>query len=190
MSTHQPVRQKPSRLLATLIATLVVGLRVEDAKNGEEQVDNVEVQADGGRNLLLDVVLTHNHLRIDENVGAKDEGRETAVDELAGRAVGEEHGHEAKEDETPQGAKEVGHPRGEVVLCLAGKERQEDKDTAGQDDGVEDYGRLVKGDDDGDGVGFGKGEEREEEEVCRVGFALPVGQAEEDHGAEELEFSG
>lgn len=90
--------------------TLVVGLRVENAKNGQEQVDNIEIQADGSRNLFFNVVLAHNHLRIDENIGAENQCCETAVYELAGGAVGEKHGHEAKEDETPQGAEEIWHP--------------------------------------------------------------------------------
>lgn len=165
---------------------LVAGLGVEDAQDGEEEVDDVEVEADGGGNLLLDVVLAQDHLGVDEDVGAKDEGRGAAVEQLAGGAVGEEHGHEAEEEQAPEGAKQVRHPGGKVVFRLAGEEGQGEEDAAGEDDGVEDNGGAVKGDDDGDGVGLGEGEEREEEEVGGVGLALPVGEAEEDHGADEL----
>lgn len=56
------------------------------------------------------MVVAHNHLRIDEDVAAEDEGCESAVDELAGGAVREEHGHEAEDDEAPEGSEEVGHP--------------------------------------------------------------------------------
>lgn len=170
----------------TTQSSLVVLLAVEDPQNSQEQVDNVKVQADGGGDLLLDVVLAHDELCVDEDVGAEDEGGDAAVDELAGGAVGEEGGHEAEEDEAPEGAEEVGHPGGEVVLCLAGEEGEEDEDAGGEDDCVEDDFGLVEGDDDGDGVGLGEGEEAEEEEVCRVGLALPVGEEHEDYGAEEL----
>lgn len=92
------------------LAILVVRLAVEDAQDGEEKVDDVEVQADGGGNLLLDMVVAHNHLGVDEDVAAEDEGSKASVDELAGRAIRKEHGHESKEDEAPQSAEEVGHP--------------------------------------------------------------------------------
>ena len=166
--------------------SLVVRLAVKNPQNGEEEVDDIEVQADGGGDLLLDVVLAHDKLRVDEDVRAEDEGGETTVDKLGGGVVGEEHGHEAEHEQAPERAEEVGHPRGEVVLGLAGKGREEDEDGGGQDDSVEDDGGLVEADDDGDGVGFGEGEEREEEDVGWVRLALPEGEAEEDHCADEL----
>lgn len=134
------------------------------------------------------MVLAENHLGVDEDVGREEQCRDAAVDELAGAAVREEHEHEAEEDEAPEGAKKVGRPRGEVVFGLAGKQGEEDKDAAREDDGVEDDGRVVQGDDDGDGVRLEQGEARQEEKVGRVRFALPVGEAEEDEGAEELRF--
>lgn len=170
-----------------LLAVLVVRLAVENAQNGEEKVDDVEVQADGGGNLLLDMVVAHDHLRVDEDVAAKDESCKATVDELAGGAVRQEHGHESEDDEAPQSSEQVGHPRCKVILGLAGKDCEEDEDACGEDGGVEDDGGLVEGDDDGDGVCFGEGEEREEEQVGRVGLALPVGETHKDHGAEELE---
>jgi hypothetical protein len=50
---------------------LVIRLTVQDAQDGEEQVDDVQIQADGSGNLLLDVMLTQNHLRIDEYIAAE-----------------------------------------------------------------------------------------------------------------------
>lgn len=164
----------------------VVLLAVEDAQNGEEEVEDVEVEADGGGDLLLDVVLAHDELGVDEDVGAEEEGGDAAIDELGGGAVGEEHGHEAEEDEGPEGAEEIGRPRGEVVLCLAREGREEDEDSRGEDDGVEDDGSLVEGDDDGDGVGLGEGEGGEEDEVGRVGLALPESEEKEAEGSKEL----
>lgn len=117
--------------------TLVLLLAVKDTKDGEEQVDNVEIQADGGSNLLLDVVRAHDELGVDEDVAAEDKGGQAAVDELGGGAVGQEHGDEAEEDQAPEGAKQVRHPRGEVVLGLEGERGQEDEHASRQEDGVE-----------------------------------------------------
>jgi hypothetical protein len=169
---------------------LVVRLAVEDAQNGEEEVENVEVQADGSRDLLLDVVLAQHELRVNQDVAAEDERGNAAVDELARLAGWEEHVHEAEKHQAPERAEEVGHPAGEVVLGLAGKGGQEDEDATGEEDGVEDDGGAVVRDDDGDGVGFEEGEAREEEEVRWVGVALPVGEEHEGDGAEHLERIG
>lgn len=110
MKYEQIYNSSSSPAVCLTLDILVVRLAVENTQNSEEQVDDVQVQADGGGNLLLNVVVAHNHLRIDEDVAAEDEGCESAVDELAGGAVGEEHGHEAEDDEAPEGSEEVGHP--------------------------------------------------------------------------------
>ncbi len=136
------------------------------------------------------MVLAEDQLGVHEDVAAEDERGQPAVDELAGAAVGEEGGHEAEQDQPPQPAEEVGHPRGEVVLGLAGEGGQEDEDAGREDNGVEHDRGLVEGDDDRDGVGLEEGEAREEEHVSGVRVALPVRQEHEAHGAEELEELG
>lgn len=132
------------------------------------------------------MVVAHNELGVNENVTTEDQSGQSAVDQLAGAAVGEEHGHEAKQEQTPESAEEVGHPAGEVIFGLAGEGCQEDEDARGKQHGVEDDGGVVDGDDDGDGICFEKGETGEEEKICRIGVALPVGQEHEADGAEQL----
>lgn len=89
---------------------LVVLLAVQDAKDSQEQVENVQVEADGRSNFLLDVVVANNQLCVDENVAREDEGCKTAVDQLTSAAVGEEGCHEAEQDQTPESAEKVWHP--------------------------------------------------------------------------------
>lgn len=120
-------------------------------------------------------MMTHDKLGINKNIGTEDEGRNSAVNQLSRRIVGKEHGYETEQDEGPERAKEVGHPRGEIILGLACEQSQEDEDAGREDDGVENNRRLVEGDDDGNRVGFGEGEEREEEQVSWVRLAFPVG---------------
>lgn len=166
---------------------LVIALAVEDAQDGEEEVDDVEVEADGGGDLLLDVVVAQHELGVDEDVAREDEGGEPAVDQLGRAAVGEERGHEAEQDQAPQAAEQVRHPRREVVLRLAGEQREEHEDPARQDHGVQDDAGLVERHDDRDGVGLEQREAREEEKVRRVRLALPVGEEHERDGTEELQ---
>lgn len=93
------------------------------------------------------MVVAHDELGVDEDVGAEDEGGEAAVDELGGAAVGQESGHEAEEQQTPQRAEQVRHPRREVVPRLAREQRQEHEDASRQDHRVQHDLRLVEGHD-------------------------------------------
>ncbi|KAI6748221.1 hypothetical protein HG531_008763 [Fusarium graminearum] len=90
--------------------SLVVRLAVENAQDGKEEVDDVEVKADGSGNLLLNVVVAQDKLGVDEDVTAEDESGKTTIDKLTSGAVREEHGHETKDDETPEGTEKIRHP--------------------------------------------------------------------------------
>lgn len=181
ISLHLPVSDVQRYLLVS-----VIGLPVKDTQNSEKEVDDVEIEADGGSDFFFDVMLAQDKLGVDEYVGAEDEGGETAIDELSRGVIRKEHGDETKEDKAPEGAEKVGHPRGEVILGLAGECGEEDEYAGCKYHGVEDNGRLVEGDDDGYRVSLGDGEEREEEQIGRIRFALPVGKAQEDERPEEL----
>ena len=50
------------------------------------------------------------HLSVNKNVAAEDERGHNAITQLKSRGMREEGGHEAEEDENPEGAEEVGHP--------------------------------------------------------------------------------
>lgn len=132
------------------------------------------------------MVVAQHELCVNQDIRAEDERADAAVDQLAGAGVGEEHVHEAEENESPERAEEVWHPRGKVVFRLAGEQGQEDEDACRQDHGVEHYVGLVEGHYDADGIGFGQGEGGEEEEVGWVGVSLPICEEHEAECAEEL----
>src|SRR4051812_1973019 len=94
----------------------VIILTVEDPQDGQEQVDDIQIQANGSGNLLLDVVVAQHHLRIDKYVPAEDEGADAAEDELGGARVWQEGVHEAEEHHGPERAVQVRHPGGKVVF--------------------------------------------------------------------------
>jgi hypothetical protein len=89
---------------------LVVRLAVENAQDGEEEVDDIEVKADGSGDLLLDVMMTQDKLRVDEDVTTEDESGKTTIDKLSSGTIREEHGHEPEDDETPESTEKVRHP--------------------------------------------------------------------------------
>ena len=89
---------------------LVVLLAIQYPQNRQEEVDHVQVQADRRRDLLLNMIVSHDKLRVNQDVAAEDERSDNTVAELEAGRLREEPGHEAEEDEDPEGAEEVGHP--------------------------------------------------------------------------------
>ena len=66
------------------------------------------------------MIMPHDELCVDQNVAAENQRRDDAVAELEAGGVREEHGHEAEEDEDPEGAEEVGHPSHKSVSRAKG----------------------------------------------------------------------
>ena len=131
------------------------------------------------------MIMPHHKLRIHKNIAGEYQRSHNAVAQLDLGVVREEGSHEAKQDQHPQAAEEIRHPTREVVLGLAGKQRQSQEDAHGEYEGLEHDLALVEARDDGDGVGLQAGEASEEDQVRRVGFALPEGEEHEADGAEE-----
>lgn len=164
---------------------LVVVLAVQNAQDGEEQVENVQVQADARGNVFIHVIVSHDQLSVHEDVAAEDEGCDTAVNEFGRGVSWEKGGHEAEDDHQPQGAKQVWDPAREVVLGLACEHGQEDEDAQGHDEGLDDDAALVERRDDADAVRFQGGEAAQEDHVLRITLALPVRQKHEADGAKQ-----
>lgn len=134
------------------------------------------------------MVMPHNQLRINEDIRREDQRTQHTIDKLHGTVERQEHGHKPEQNHEPQRAKQVRHPVREVVLGLAGEERQGDEDAQRQNERLHDDLGVVEGCYHADGVGFEEGEAGEEEEVCGVGLALPVCCEHEAEGAEDGDY--
>ncbi len=55
-------------ILSSEVSSLIVLLAVEDSENGEEEVDDIEVETDGRGDFLLDVVVSHDKLCVHQDV--------------------------------------------------------------------------------------------------------------------------
>ncbi len=89
---------------------LIVVLVVENAEDGEEKVDDVKVEADGSSDLLLDMVMTHDQLGVNEDVATEDKSSDTTVNTISRAIGGQERSHEYEKNESPKCAEEIGHP--------------------------------------------------------------------------------
>lgn len=102
--------------------------------------------------------MPHNKLRIDEDIPREDQRPKHTVDNLNGAVERDEHSHEPEQDHEPQRAEQVRHPVREIVLGLAGEERQRDEDPQRQRQRLDDHPRVVQGCRHADGVGLEDGE--------------------------------
>lgn len=123
---------------------LVVVLAVQDAQNRQEEVQDIQIQRNGGGDLLLNVIVAHNKLGVHEDITGEDQGTQHTVDELGGATKRHKHGHESEKDHEPQRAEEVGHPAGKVIFSLACEERERDKDAQCKGQGLHDNPGFVE----------------------------------------------
>lgn len=143
--------------------TLVVLLAVQDSENGQEQVDDIEVERDGCCNLLLDMVVSHDELCIDQDVTTENECTNNAVSQFNGAGVREEGCHEAEDDDNPKSTGKIRDPAGKVVLGLTGEKSECDKDTQRKDERLKHNLALEEGCDHTNRVRLHGGETSKEE---------------------------
>ena len=167
------------------LGSLIILLAVEDPQNSQEEVDDIEIQADRSRDLLLNVIVAHDHLSVHENVTGKDQRGDAPIHQFHRLSAGEERSHEPEDDEKPQRAEQVRLPRREVVLALASKQREEREHGQGDDERLHDDAGVVEARDDRNAVPFEAGESSQEDQVGWVRLALPEGEEQEGDGAEE-----
>lgn len=125
-------------------------------------------------NLLLHVIMTHNQLRIDKNIRREKERSDSRVCQLNCAVMWEERCHKAKQYHRPQRTEQVWHPRGEIILGLAGEKSQANEEPRGYQNSLEDKSGLVEGHDHGDGVCLETCETGQEKEIGRIGLPFPI----------------
>ena len=107
-------------------------------ENGEEDVDDIQVELERGVDVLLgaDGVLlaAHQLLGVDDEEHGEEQPHQARVDEVHhGHALGqEEDGDEAEAEEHPGGGEQVDLPAGEVPLGLEAEEGQAEAEGSSQ----------------------------------------------------------
>ena len=166
----------------------LVVLVIQDPQNSQEQIQNIQIQRNGCGNLLLDMTMPDDQLRIHKDVRRENKRPDSTIHQLNGAILREERSHETKQDKEPQTAEQVRHPVGEVVFRLAREERQRDEHAQRQDERLHDNARVIERGHHADGVGFHHREPGQEKEIGRVGFALPVGDQHHAQGANDGKY--
>ena len=95
-------------------------------------------------NFLLDVVVAHHKLSINQDIGREEQGNDARVCKLHSAVVWEECRHEAKQNHRPKCTEEIWHPIREVILGLAGKECETDEESSRKKDSLQDNTRFVE----------------------------------------------
>lgn len=153
---------------------LVVVLAVKDSEDSKEQIQDIEIETDAGGDLFLNMIMSHDQLRVHEDVSTENECGNHAIYQLDRLSAGKESSHESEDDKNPQRAKKVWHPASEVVLGLTRKKSQTNEDTDGQNQRLQNDAAFVERCNDTDTICFETCEYSQEEHVGRVRFAFPV----------------
>jgi hypothetical protein len=153
----------------------------EEREQGQEQVDDVEVERDGGPHVLVVGVALDEVVGVVDDVPAEDERGEPAVDHERDAAQREEELDHGEDDEDHDGGEEEGPEEAEVVAAPRRPERvrrQAQHHRRGQDRRLQDDRALREGAGQAHGEADGHGEEAEEEEVHGVAHVVVVQRAQ------------
>jgi len=97
---------------------------VEEAQDAQEQVDEVEVEADSAHDKLIRRKLRVNEVRVVDDVAREDEASTNCIDQVHRFAEGDEELYEAGHAESNQGPEEEwAHPF-KIILGLESKDGQ------------------------------------------------------------------
>lgn len=168
----------------------------------QEEVDDVEVERDGGRNLLLSMHAAHDKLRVDQlqqslewenlqaeatthNVRREQKGADAGVNQLHHPTVREEHRHKPKDNHHPQHRIQSGVPAGEIILRLARPQCQREKQRSRNHHRLQHNLRIIETRNHGHRIRLERREPGQQQQICRIGLALPVRRAEEPERADK-----
>lgn len=110
----------------------------------QEEVDNVQVEVDGGQDVLLGRELLHQQVGVVDDEAAEDQGSGSGHDQLCAVTV-EEKPHEACNEEDPQAGKQSCSQFAEVSLGLKRVDCQSSKHSTGQEQGLQHSGVFIEG---------------------------------------------
>lgn len=117
---------------------------VNDTQDVQEEVDDVQVEVDGGQDVFLGGELLHQQVGVIDDETAEDQGSGSGQDQLCAVTV-EEEPHEARDDEDPQAGKQSCSQFGEVSLGLEGVGCEPSKHSTRQEQGLQHSGVFVEG---------------------------------------------
>lgn len=116
---------------------LVVVGGLQEAKNEQEKVQNVQVQCDGSWDLIIEERRLHEHLSVHQDVPTENERSKRRIESLDGwRAVRNEHEDKAATNESPQTNDEHPLQATKVILCLESESRKANKHQEGDQNGL------------------------------------------------------
>lgn len=110
----------------------------------QEQVDDVQVEVDGGQDVLLWGELLHQHVGVVDDEATEDQSTGSSHDQLCAVAV-EEEPHEACNDKNPQAGEQSCAHFAEVSLGLEGVNCQSSKHGTCQAQGLQNNGVFIEG---------------------------------------------
>jgi len=110
----------------------------------QEEVDDVQVEVDGGQDVLLGRELLHQQVCVVDDEATEDQGPHSRHDQLSAVAV-EEEPHEACDEEDPEAGEQSCSQFTEVSLGLERVDCQSSEHSTGQEQGLQYSGVFIEG---------------------------------------------
>lgn len=114
---HKLIIEQANCGLAALHSVLLH--RVEDTENVQEEVDNIQVEVNGGQDVLLRRELLHQHAGVIDDEATEDQGPSSSQEQTCIITV-EEEPHEGSNDEDPQTGEKPSSHFAEISFGLKG----------------------------------------------------------------------
>ena len=169
--------------LFSRVPNLTVGL-VEDLENLHEQVDDVQVELDGGQDVFLLTDTAHDHLGVVHNEKAEQNGAKNGHASLGNFPANKEMNKRGANKDHEAGIQS--RPKaGEVTLGLKGEGCKSSHNSWCQNEGLQHHKLVEESDHDADSVGHDDSECGKEDEVNRMLLPLDVQGHQEAKGQEK-----
>ena len=117
---------------------------LQDLKDLDEEVDDVQVELDGGQDVLLGTKSGHDHLGVHNDEHGEEECSSHSQSSVC-HLIAHEHLEEAAEDEDKEAGGEGSVHVGEVMLGLEGEGGQPNNNSSGEEECLDDNALVKEG---------------------------------------------
>merc|ERR1712026_248316 len=157
---------------------------LQNFEDFNEQIDDVQIELDGGQDVFLCTESGHDHLGIVDD----EEGEEESSSHCHGgvsQLIAEEYLEESSKDENHQAGGEDSAHVGEVSLSLECKCCEAKDHCSSEEEGLDDDTLIKEGNQNSDSVSLNHGEASQEDQVDGSFLPLDVESDEETDGQEK-----
>jgi len=133
---------------------------VEQAKDIQEEIDEVQVKADSAHDVLVGRKSCVDEVRVVDYIAAEEQSTSSCDQKIESAVEWKEYPDETGHHESDDASEEPRSKTGEVILGLQGEQGQTQEDAKGDQQSLKDYVGFVEWYDDAESEGFHQSKSR------------------------------